>query len=297
MPNVRTIAAIATLLVVVAACSGSAGAPSTPAADSPDSSPAASPEAEGLTHPMGSDEIVLRMDEGGGFVPIEFNATNVPVFTLYGDGTVIFRDPDVIPQMPGNGQPVLFPALRTATLSEEQIQALLEFAITEGGLAVARERFDNMMISDAPTTTFTINAGGVEKEVSVYALGFEGDPGPDTNVLKSLAKLGERLRNFDQGGTLPSDEYQPSAFRGVLWETGPGMATTDWPWPDLTIEDFTTPAEPDAFGLPTRDLSADEVAALGLGTPTGPVTGLTFDGPDGKAYGFALRPLLPDELD
>jgi len=294
MLNVRILVAAASILLVAAACSTSAGASPTPSAGA--ASPGASPAGEGLTHPTGADEVVLRMEEGGGFVPAEFNATNVPTFTLYGDGTVVFRDADWFPAPAENGGPTLYSPLRTARLSEEQIQSLLDFAITEGGLAVARERYENPLVADAATTTFTINAGGVEKTVAAYALGLDSEPGPDSNVKASLVKLAERLRSFDQGGALPSDEYQPQAFRAVLWESGPGGGAAEpWPWSDLEPADFVAPDPPDGFGFASRVLTDDQLTALGLGVPKGAVSGLTVNGPDGKVYGLALRPLLPDE--
>ena len=298
MPNPRTLLALVSMLAL-AACSGSAGGVPDTTAD-PGGSPGAPASADtgGLTHPRGADEIVLRMEEGGGFVPAEFNATSMPVFTLYGDGTVVFQDATAVPPAPANGGATLHAPLRTAVLSEEQIQALLEFAITEGGLAVARERYDNQMVADAATSTFTIHAGGVEKTVQVYALGFDAEPGPDSNVKAALMKLAERLRSFDQGGALPSEPYQPERFRGALWEVGPGVAAPKpWPWADLTPSDFVTPDEPNAFGFPSHDLTDAQLQALGLGVPEGAVSGLTFTGPDGKVYGFALRPLLPEELE
>lgn len=295
MPNRRLLPIVA--MLAVAACAGSTGGrPDTTANPTP--APSASADTGGLTHPTGAHEIVLRLEEGGGFVPAEFNATNMPVFTLYGDGTVVFQDSNAVPTVPANGGPILHPPLRTAVLSEEQVQSLLEFAITEGGLAVARERYDNQMVADAPTTTFTIHAGGVEKSVQVYALGLDAEPGPDSNVKAALLKLAERLRSFDQGGALPSEPYRPERFRGALWEVGPGVgAPKPWPWADLTPADFVAPGEPNTFGFPSRDLTDAQLQALGLGTPQGAVSGLMFTGPDGKVYGFALRPLLPEEIE
>ena len=37
--------------------------------------------------------MILRYEEGGGFMMAGFIATQAPIFTLYGDGTVIFRNP------------------------------------------------------------------------------------------------------------------------------------------------------------------------------------------------------------
>ena len=50
-----------------------------------------------------------------------------------------------------------------------------------------------------------------------------------------------------------------------------------------------------AFSFPTRTMTPAEVAKLGLTGIEGGEQGLVLAGPDGKAYGFLLRPLLPDE--
>ena len=77
-----------------------------------------------------------------------FTAAAVPHFTLYGDGTVIFRNPMLEPP-PAEGSVFKMNPLRTAKLSEEQIQDLLMLALTEGGLAVARPEYRNDMVADA----------------------------------------------------------------------------------------------------------------------------------------------------
>ena len=69
-------------------------------------------------------------------------------------------------------------------------------------------------MADAPTAIFEINADGATKKVSVVALGMDDQqPGPDTAIKTSLAKLGERLRDFDRGGSLSSAAYAPAAYR------------------------------------------------------------------------------------
>ena len=44
-----------------------------------------------LDHKTGCTDIVLRVSSSGGFVPVEVNLTDTPIFTLYGDNTAIFR--------------------------------------------------------------------------------------------------------------------------------------------------------------------------------------------------------------
>ena len=46
-----------------------------------------------IEHPTGPTDVVLRYEEGGGFVMPAFLATQAPHFTLYGDGTIVFRNP------------------------------------------------------------------------------------------------------------------------------------------------------------------------------------------------------------
>jgi hypothetical protein len=291
-----------TLLLVTlgaTACS-SGGAPSpTPGATGSPAVPAASPDGPmtGILHPTGAKDIVLRFDEAGGFVPVEFLAARVPYFTLYGDGRVVFVQTSA--ELPVREDNIIagYP-LRTAVLTEEQVQGLLEFALTDGGLAVARKDYQNPMVADAPTAVFTINAENDSKTVSVNALGMEGQPGPDSRVLAQLATLGERLRDFDQGGSLASEPYEAAAYRGVILEQQglQGVQLRDWPWTDIAPADFKLPADPNVLAQGTRTLTPEDVAAVGVdGWQNGISGGLFLSGPDGRTYSLVIRPLLPDE--
>ena len=97
-------------------------------------------------------EIVLQVTSGGGFVPIEYNLTLVPQFSLYGDGTVIVTGP-VIAIYPG---PAL-PNLQTARVSEETVQAILS-AAREAGLFANDVDYGRPQITDVPTTIIAISA-------------------------------------------------------------------------------------------------------------------------------------------
>ncbi len=288
LPAIALVAALG-----VSACSGGSGSPAT-------TSPSASPDAtagDAIVHPTGATDVVLRFDEAGGFVPIEWLAARLPIFTLYGDGRVVFvqtmaeqppRDDDLVA-----GQPV-----RTATLSEDQVQDLLRYALADGGLAIAKTDYSNDMVADAPTAVFTINAEGDSKTVSAYGLGIEGQPSADTVVLQRLSALADRLRDFDRGGSLASDPYLADAYRVVIIEQEGGMGgpIRDWPWESLTPADFALPADPNALPSGTRTMTADEVAEIGVdGFENGITTGIRLRGADDKVYSLVIRPLLPDE--
>jgi len=295
MPNPHRLPLLVCLTLLVAACAASAGPSSSPAG-SASAPPSAVPTITGIDHATGATEVVLRMEEGGGFIRPEFLLTQGPIFTLYGDGTVIFRDNRATPPQTNDGIGHALP-YRTARLTEQQVQAFLDQAINSGALGIARANYNSGSVADIPATTFTLKAGGLNKTVSVVALGMDVKPGPDALTLTALAKLADRLRQFDQGGTFATEIYKPSRYRGTLWDSGVAndAGTKAWPWPNLKPADFTAPADPNALTFPRRTLTADEVAQLGIIDFEGGLQQVSLKGPDGKVYSFALRPLLPDE--
>jgi hypothetical protein len=221
----------------------------------------------------------------------EWSLASAPTFTLYGDGTVIFRDPASAPPVDERGV-LVYPAFRTAKLSAEQIDALLEFAITEGGLAAARERYDNPMLADVGNAVFTINAGGRSKEVTVTGL-FESDASaPDATSRSQFQALAERLRSFDNAGSVPTVEFEPEQWRVHLLEASgiDPAAVQPWPWEDLTPTDFAAEGS-----FPVRVMSVDEVGRLEVDGAAGGLSGYYVERPDRKTYGVVVRPLLPGD--
>ncbi len=302
MPTFLRPASLVAVLVIVTACTGSGASPgasgsarpSGAPSEVPTSAPSGSPDFGEIEHATGATDVLLRYDQGGGFVPMGFAATQAPIFTLYGDGTVIFRNPNL--QEPGQGSIISFPQFRTAQLSEEQIQATLAMAIGEGGLGTARPKYDYDMVADASTAEFVLSAGGLRKTVSVYALGIDVQDGADVPARAAFLKLSERLSDFDQGGTIKTDPYEPERYRGVLTEGQPGdPGAIEWPWDDLEPADFKAPADPNNFGFPSTVMTADQVKAIDVAQYQGGFFGATLIGPDKKSYAFAVRPLLPDD--
>ncbi len=291
------------LAVLLVACSG--GSASTPPSGGPadpsgDPSSADPSPVGGVPHPTGATDNVLRYEESGGFVMPAFLAAGTPHFTLYGDGTIVFRDPMQEPP-PAQGSAFLMPPLQIAKLSEEQIQELLVFALGEGGLAAARAEYLDQMISDASTAVFTLDTGDLQKTVSVYALGLE-DPanaGADAAARAALKRLADRLVGIGSGGAVAATEYTPTAYRVTLFESA-GLIAPDvvaWPWDDVTIEDFKPSGDPNGFQFPQTVMTPEQVAELGVTDFEGGYQNLVVTGPDGMTYTVAVRPLLPDETE
>lgn len=285
-------ASSAILLALAAACSPStppSGAPSPTPGSSGGPPPSPTPTAiAGIQHPTGAGDVVLRLESGGGFVPIDFLATNAPIFTLYGDGRVVWRDANApMPDPIGSISPLA--PLRTVRLTEAAVQSLLEDALGRGGLADAAENYMGQG-ADLPTTMFTINVNGTTKTVSATPLSVEMQPqgGP---VIAALVALSERLSGF---GSIvgESDLYVPPAYRGILMPQDQAFnPPVAWPWMAITPADFKS--DGNEFLL-QRVLSPDDVAALGLKGIEGGFMGLTLQSGT-RFYSFSLRPLLPDE--
>ena len=212
----------------------------------------------------------------------------VPEFTLYGDGRVL-----LLPEGAEMADPSAPPALREVRLTEDEVQRILAFALTDERLGIARDAYlgGNM---DAASTVFEIHAGGVDKTVLVTGLTAEPAPGPDAADMAAFASLLARLR------ALPTtSDYAPEAYVAVIAETepGPGAPAGPWPWADLAPADFAQPDDADPVPFPKHVLTAAQVDAVGADVGPGGVGGLHANGPDGRTYIIALVPALPEAVE
>ena len=245
-----------------------------------------------IDHPTGSTDIVLSMEVGGGFVPFGYAMTQAPTFVLYGDNTVIFR-----PGSAAEGE--MFPPFVQAELSPDQVDALLTYALSVGKLASAGDSYVDMQVSDAPTTVFTIDAGGVDKAVSIYALGITEPTGADAAYYDAFGELATLLSTFEtqvaKGNVLSAEAYQPEQYRVVLSEVDPSMSveSVTWPWADLTLDDFAPFADNPSWRL--AGLTPDQLSAITT-VPSGGGTEAYVVSPDGSVtFQVFWRPLLPGE--
>ena len=240
-----------------------------------------------IQHKTGATDVVLRLETGGGMM-VEANATAAPIFTLYGDGRVVWRDVNAPAPAPIGSVSPLAP-FRTVRLSEDAVQSLLTEALGRGGLADAAENYMGQG-ADMMTTTFTIIVNGTTKTVSATPLSPEMQPqaGP---VIAALVGLNDRLQGF---GTIVGvgELYAPPAYRGIVMPLDqPFNEPVAWPWTAIAPTDFKSDAN--EF-LRERVMTPDELAQLGLKGIEGGFMGMTLKSGT-QFYNFMLRPLLPDE--
>jgi hypothetical protein len=247
----------------------------------PPGSPSAAPGS--IDHPTGPTDIVLRVETRGGFVRLETVMSRVPEFTLYGDGRALVLPPDA----EDAGGDVAIPTLREVRLTEDEVQALLRFALVDGRLGTARDEYPGNM--DAASTAFELHADGADRTILVTGLTDDPAPGPDAPAIKAFDDLVARLRSIATDA-----DYATDGVVGVIAETegAPGVNAGDWPFADLRPADFAQPADDAAIPLPSRLLTAAEAAeAATLGVPS--LTSVRS--PDGRTYSLLLRAALPEE--
>ncbi len=257
----------------------------TPDTTTPDTTPDTTTPATGaIEHPIGADEIVLRIAYEGGFVPQEVAFLNLPTLLVTGDGRLIVQGP-VIEIYPGP----LLPNLQVRTISEAGIQQLLEMA-AEHGLLTEREYTDPTNIADAPDTVVEISANGQTYRHQAYALGLSGDGTEIDELRQALADFVAEATGDWLYGENPelgpeqaytSDSYLIRALEVGDYQGDIEPTVVDWPaGASVRLADAAECAE----------VPAAEVEAL-----FADATQLTFFAEDGITYQLAAKPQLPGD--
>jgi hypothetical protein len=253
-----------------------------------------------IDHATGADDLLVRVAFEGGFVPLEWNLTNLPTFSLYGDGTLVAPGAQ-IELYPGPALPAIF----HRTVDEEGIQAILRETLEAvDGAPADLGDMGSMSVADAATTVITVSADGVERTIEAYALSEipdrpQGMPEDVYRARQRLADLVTRLGSLDQwlpdGSLGPETTYDGASARLFV---GDHRKVDDLPqepvsWPlGVDLAAFGSPTDqPDAYRCGT--LGGEEWATVReAATRANELTPWT----DGSArFTILFRPLLPDE--
>ena len=283
------------LVLAMAACGRTGGSPSP------------SGGTGGVPHPAG-DELVFRIAYAGGFQLPMSDVTNLPAFTLTGDGRVILPGA-MIDIFPGP----LMPAVQVRRLTEGGLQTVLETIAATGQFGGSVEwRGAQNFVADASDTVFTLHADDRETIVKVYGLGTVAPdmppppnfPAAEKAAHQALQRLVERLTTLDQW--LPASAWADAAWRDyepaamLLLSRNADNDPPDDTGIDVIEIEWPVAGDPAAFGAPTTlpDLrcgavTGEEAAAwLAVLSTANQMTRFTGDG---HTYQVTVRPLLPDE--
>jgi hypothetical protein len=252
-----------------------------------------------IAHATGGGDLLVRVSVGGGFVPAEVNLTNLPTFSLYGDGTLV--QPGA--QIEIYPAPAL-PAIASRTIEEPGIQAILRAALNgTDELPSDLDEMGSMNVADAPTTVISVRAGGAERTVSAYALSemTERPPGMSDDVYRArqrLSALVAKLAALDpwlpEGSLGEETMYGGAAARLFVSDY---RKVDDLPqdavaWPiGGDLGGFGEPTGPDGYRCGILD-GGDWAAVRDAATRANQLTPWTDRG---QRYSILFRPLLPDE--
>jgi hypothetical protein len=251
-----------------------------------------------IDHPSGPTDVILRLAPGGGFVAPGVLLTEIPEFTLYGDGTVVYRDPatSYVEPPPSDAEATgTIPAATAAALPP--LEPPGERAGFQG-VRVMPQVSDSVKPQIAPSTTFTLQDDRPRQDRHR-----QGAPG---SILRTRVPTRQRAgfqalaRRLVAPG--PRDRHagdvRPALYRGILYDAldlSPSAPSTKWPWTTFGPDGFAVSSDPVAMQVPTRTLSAADVAALSIDGLEGGADSMALKTSDGKIHVLALRPLLPDE--
>ena len=288
------------LLVVgcTATSAGGAGSSSSPTTGAtPTPTPNPTPTAPTYSVGTGSGDLILKIDTGGGLVPIETLLNHLPGLALYGDGRIIVPGPQA-EIYPGP----LLPNLRVTQITPDEIQKIMA-AADQAGLLGPDASFDATGVADGPTTTFTTIVAGKTHTISAYALGLDSqglDPAV-TAAREKLLDLQTRMTGLSAFlGRAVGDgtAYQPTEMRLF---TAPATNETPVNGVTPTVATWPLSADPATAGSPARYNSnyrclaiagTDLATFLAAAQTANAIT--IWKAPSGK-YSLMVRPLYPDE--
>ncbi len=245
------------------------------------------------TYSTAPTSLVVRVELTGGFVPVETIFTNLPVVSVYGDGSVITTGPQIA-IYPG---PVV-PNLQVRKLDAVGMEKVLT-AAQEAGLLTAPIDYGQPPVADVPNTVVTINANDTSYTQSANALGMETDVGgtgltqAQINARADLSAfvtaLGD-LETFVGADHIgPEQPYTITGWR--VRATEADQLPTGEPAP--TVVPWPVTALPLASVGDCTAVKGD-VAQQVTDTMT-KANQLTYFTDAGKTYQVLVRPLLPDE--
>jgi len=235
-----------------------------------------------------ADQLVLRVEQTGGFVGMNTVLTRLPMVSVYGDGRVLTQGPQIA-VYPG---PAL-PNLQVQLAPPSTVDAL----IAKGKQLTTLGDLGQPNIADATTTEITVDG----LTITAYALSETQSSDPSLTAAQrdaraKLAAFVDQLSALSEAKGMPAvQQYQPTAVAVVAspWVKPAGdlpsaPAATPWPGPALPGTLLQPEGKVGCLTV-TGDEASKVLAAAENANQNTPWT-------SGSAtWNVTFRPLLPDE--
>lgn len=216
------------------------------------------------------DEVVLRVETGGGFVPVIVNWRQVPEHLLFDDGRLVRLTSEA---------GAVVPTFEAVGLDEGDTADLLDAA--DAVIDGPDPGFPN--VTDLPTTSVTLTTGGDERTLDVYALGFEDDTALGNDEAAARAAVVDLLE--DLAAAEPAVPFVPDEWLALTTATLEGadvVSATVWPFDDARAASAEAPQVCTAV----QGEEADQLLAAAAEDEFGYVTA------NGTVVELALQPVL-----
>ena len=189
--------------------------------------------AEPVGAALSSDDLVVRFEIGGGMLPVR--ATDLPRWSLYGDGLVVWTTEQ------GEATPGFTQRVWTGRLSPDQIRMLVDF-ISEAGFweldanyrpvpevaapDATSVRLDPAGAPDQLWSRLSVYDGQRRSQVTVYPVDWAGTPVAYAACTQRLSEIRpQQVR-----------EFEPEAFRLEADQlTGVPAAASHWPFDEIDL--------------------------------------------------------------
>ena len=239
--------------------------------------------------PAGPGEVVVRVSSGGGMEPPPRFA-EVPVISIYGDGTALVADG-------GQGAKDIARFGRSR-IDIGELQQLIAEADHDGVLDEGVDR-DQPNVTDLPTTVVGVVTADGRTDVSAYGLGYDDEVESDLPDRTREARV--RLRRFvedlhDLAGA-DSEPWAPDRYVVVAQPVAVGELDPDEddpsPWPAGDLDAGTVTAAGRERCLVVT--GADAVELHRLITSDQLSNSESWSSASGTIWEVWARPLLPDQ--
>ena len=169
------------------------------------------------------DEVWLRVETGGGFVPMIHNLRQTPTLLLFDDGRLLRRVDD------GTG---VVPEFEEVQLDESGTAELLDtFAAVVDGPPVG-----DPPVTDLPTTTIEVTTDGETRELGIYALDWtDGLSAAEVAARRAAIDAVATAQDLDGG-----EPFTPDEWLVIDATVTPGTCTRDDRLGDLSGADPVT---------------------------------------------------------
>lgn len=229
-------------------------------------------------------DVILEISDEGGFVPVEFNLTRVPRFTVFADGTIVVPGDQQFAFPGPSVRPLLRFELDTATLTD-----LLTFVADLGLEDIDTVDLNNAPnVADASTTVVRYFDESGEHRISIYALGIDSAGDARSAIVASMIATLESAKTQAATSRYEADRFEVYAAGSEGLD--PQQLRNAGPWPlDLSPDEFSL----QVAGFSCATIDGDAVERLN--DALSDADAMTTWTHGGAEFRILARPLLPHQ--